>query len=85
MPLIKGSSRQSISRNIEAEVRAGRPQKQSVAIALSTARSANQGKRIAKVQGLTQASAGGSKRVHTTQRPDIGTSGHYGGPKRGGL
>ncbi len=37
MPLAKGSSRKVISRNIRAEVAAGRPTKQAIAIALNTA------------------------------------------------
>lgn len=37
MPLQEGSSRQAISANIATEMRAGRPQKQAVAIALSKA------------------------------------------------
>lgn len=40
MPLIKGSSRKSIGKNIETEERNGKPQKQSIAIALNTARMA---------------------------------------------
>lgn len=37
MPLIKGSSRKAISANIKTEIAHGKPQKQAVAIALSTA------------------------------------------------
>lgn len=40
MPLIKGYSAKSISRNIKTELKSGRKQKQAIAIALSLARAA---------------------------------------------
>lgn len=40
MPLKQGYSRKSVSKNIKTEMKRGRPQKQAVAIALSTARKA---------------------------------------------
>jgi hypothetical protein len=40
MPLIKSSSKKAVGQNIKREVAAGRPQKQAIAIALSTQRAA---------------------------------------------
>lgn len=40
MPLTKGYSKQSVSKNIKTEMKAGKPQKQAVAIALNVARKA---------------------------------------------
>jgi len=38
MPLKRGKSRKTISKNIKTEIAAGRPQKQAIAIAFSMAR-----------------------------------------------
>lgn len=40
MPLIKSPSKASVSKNIKTEIKAGKPQKQAVAIALSVQRTA---------------------------------------------
>ena len=43
MPLIKSTSKNAFRKNVAAEVKAGKPVKQSVAIAYATKRSAKKG------------------------------------------
>jgi hypothetical protein len=44
MPLVKSSSKNAMRKNIKAEMKAGKPQKQAVAIAYSVKRAAKKGK-----------------------------------------
>ena len=50
MPLIKSKSKEAFKKNVAAEVKAGRPIKQSVAIAYATKRAA-QGKKAMPTKG----------------------------------
>ena len=50
MPLDKSGSAQSVGKNIKAEMKAGKPKKQAVAIALSEERSHSKGKRKEKLE-----------------------------------
>ena len=45
MPLTKSTSKAAFKKNVAAEVRAGKPVKQAVAIAYSTTRAAAKGKK----------------------------------------
>jgi hypothetical protein len=50
MPLDKSGSAQSVGHNIKVEVKAGKPKKQAVAIALSEERSHAKNKRKSKLE-----------------------------------
>jgi hypothetical protein len=48
MPLARGSSNKTISKNIRTEMHAGKPQKQAIAIAMHTAGKSNKSKKKTK-------------------------------------
>jgi hypothetical protein len=50
MPLDKSSTEASVGRNIKAEMKAGRPKRQAVAIALNVERDNAKGSRKAKLE-----------------------------------
>ena len=47
MPLVKSASKEAFRKNVKAEMAAGKPQKQAVAIAYSTQRAASSTQRTA--------------------------------------
>ena len=50
MPLVKSGSQEAVGKNIKAEMKAGKPKKQAVAIALNTEREYSKGSRKAKLE-----------------------------------
>ncbi len=48
MPLMKSGSKEAVGKNIKTEMKAGKPKKQAVAIALSEAKMPMRGQRTAK-------------------------------------
>jgi len=64
MPLNKSSSQKAVSSNISELVHSGRPQKQAVAIALSTARNSLRKKRAAGGQTVATKMSGAPKTMH---------------------
>lgn len=50
MPLDKSGSKESVGKNIKAEMAAGKPKKQAIAIALNVERDNAKGKRKAKLE-----------------------------------
>jgi hypothetical protein len=50
MPLDKSGTAQSVGHNIKAEIKAGKPKKQAVAIALNVERDNAKGKRKSKLE-----------------------------------
>jgi hypothetical protein len=59
MPLQPGSSRETVSHNIEEMVKSGHPQKQAVAAALSNARKSKDSKPVGRWGGRGTDKAGG--------------------------
>ena len=55
MPLVKSTSKEAFRKNVKAEMKAGKPQKQAVAIAYSTKRAA------AKKGGMNKGKSSGCK------------------------
>lgn len=50
MPLVKSGSQEAVGKNIKAEIKAGKPKKQAVAIALNTEREYSKSSRKAKLE-----------------------------------
>jgi hypothetical protein len=50
MPLVKSGSTEAVGKNIKTEMKAGKPKKQAVAIALSVERENSKGDRKAKLE-----------------------------------
>lgn len=60
MPLIKSASKEALSENIRTEMHHGKPQKQAVAIAFATQRSAKKHKVAKRMQSPNRHKEGGA-------------------------
>ena len=62
MPLKRGSSKKTISSNIRGEMKAGKPRKQAIAIALNTAKKAAKGGSITSKVAKKKATGGRTRK-----------------------
>lgn len=81
MPLQSGSSKEAISENIATERKAGKPEKQAVAIAMSKAGKSNKDAVLNWASGnhvITPGGPGGTKKLDKVQREVASADAEYG-------